>query len=137
MSERNLAEEARTRLRRIEGQVRGIQGMLDTIDGGESAERARRMLAEGRPQAEIARDLGVSRRRVSDIAKGREANDCEPCDGLLTQVHAVRAAVEQVGLVIMELHLERCLREDLALNEQGQESLRAALKHWARLGSTR
>ena len=95
------------------------------------------MLAEGRTQADVARELGLSRRRVGDIAKGHEAAACEPCDGLLTQVHAVRAAVEQVGLIIMELHLERCLREDLALNEQGQESLRAALKHWARLGSSR
>jgi hypothetical protein len=42
-----------------------------------------------------------------------------------------------VGLVIMELHLERCLRDDLSLSDEGQESLRAALKHWARLGSGR
>jgi DNA-binding FrmR family transcriptional regulator len=137
MSERNLAEEARTRLRRIEGQVRGIQGMLDSLDGGATAERTREMLAEGSSQAEIARELGISRRRVADIARGHETTDCEPCDGLLTQVHAVRAAVEQVGLVIMELHLERCLRDDLALSDEGQESLRAALKHWARLGSSR
>jgi DNA-binding FrmR family transcriptional regulator len=111
--------------------------MLDSLDGGATSDRTRELLASGTSHAEIARELGISRRRVSDIARGREATDCEPCDGLLTQVHAVRAAVEQVGLVIMELHLERCLRDDLALSDEGQESLRAALKHWARLGPGR
>ena len=61
MPERNLAEEARTRLRRIEGQVRGIQGMLDSLDGGATAERTRELLAEGMTHAQVATELGISR----------------------------------------------------------------------------
>ncbi len=94
MTERNLTEQAQTRLRRIEGQVRGIQRMLDCL--GESQEG-------------------------------------EPCDGLLTQVLAVRSAVEQVGLIILELHLQQCAMGDKPLEEEQLSGVRDALKLWARL----
>lgn len=61
-------------------------------------------------------------------------SDTEPCDGLLTQVLAVRAAVEQVGVVIMELHLQRCVLDGVPLDEERQRDLREALKLWSRLG---
>ena len=94
MPERNLTEQAKTRLRRIEGQVRGIQRMLDRM------------------------------------AEGCEG---EPCEDLLTQVLAVRAAVEQVGLIILELHLQRCALGDHPLAEEQLRDVREALKLWARL----
>ncbi len=93
MPERPIAEQAKTRLRRIEGQVRGIQGMMDRMD--------------------------------------------EPCDSLLTQILAVRAAVEQVGLLIMELHLQRCVLGDLPMDEQRLRDLHDSLKLWSRLTSMR
>ena len=93
MAERSVTEEARTRLRRIEGQVRGIQGMLDQV----------------------------------------AASEGEPCDRLLIQVLAVRAAVEQVGLLIMELHLQRCVLGGLDMNDERLRDLREALKLWSRL----
>jgi DNA-binding FrmR family transcriptional regulator len=89
-----------TRLRRIEGQVRGIQGMLDKWQ-----------------------DCG-------------DASGQEPCDGLLTQILAVRAAVEQVGVIIMDLHLERCVLDGVPVDEKRLDDLREALKLWPRLGST-
>lgn len=113
MSERNLKQQARTRLRRIEGQVRGIQGMLD------------RMAEEP-----------ASRQAVSGIARGRCAPDREPCDSLLTQILAVRAAVEQVGLMIVELHLQRCVLDGLPMDDEKLRDLRQALKLWSRLSST-
>ena len=98
MAERNLTEQANTRLRRIEGQVRGIQGMLERANDG---------------------------------------SDGEPCDSLLTQILAVRAAVEQVGLLIMELHLQRCVLGDLPMDDQRLRGLHDTLKLWSRLNSTR
>ncbi len=98
MPERPLAEQAKTRLRRIEGQVRGIQGMLDRME---------------------------------------EPCDEEPCDSLLTQILAVRAAVEQVGLLIMELHLQRCVLGDVSMDEERMSDLHNALKLWSRLTSMR
>ena len=137
MPERTLTQEARTRLRRIEGQVRGIQAMLDRM--GEDApaveQRVRDLLAKGMRQAEVARTLGISRQRVSEIARGRSTSEVEPCDSLLTQILAVRAAVEQVGLLIMELHLQRCVFCDQPMDEQRLRDLRETLKLWSRLSS--
>jgi DNA-binding FrmR family transcriptional regulator len=90
MPDRDLTDQARTRLRRIEGQVRGLQHMLDSL--GEN------------PCAPV---------------------DGEACERLITQVLAVRAAVE------------RCAWGDLRLDEEASASLRAALKRWARLASAR
>ena len=137
MSERTLTQEARTRLRRIEGQVRGIQAMLDrTGEGTADLERqVRDLLAKGMRQADVARTLGISRQRVSEIARGRSTAEVEPCDSLLTQILAVRAAVEQVGLLIMELHLQRCVFCDERMDEQRLQDLRETLKLWSRLSS--
>ena len=138
MSERTLTQEARTRLRRIEGQVRGIQAMLDRTgeEGAEDLERqVRDLLAKGMRQADVARTLGISRQRVSEIARGRSTAAVEPCDSLLTQILAVRAAVEQVGLLIMELHLQRCVFCDERMDEQRLQDLRETLKLWSRLSS--
>ena len=137
MSERTLTQEARTRLRRIEGQVRGIQAMLDrTGEGTADLERqVRDLLAKGMRQADVARTLGISRQRVSEIARGRSTAQVEPCDSLLTQILAVRAAVEQVGLLIMELHLQRCVFCDERMDEQRRQDLRETLKLWSRLSS--
>jgi len=80
MTKPDLSQQAKTRLRRIEGQVRGIQGMLDRLGGCD------------------------------------DAGEGEPCDSLLTQVLAVRAAVEQVGLIIMELHLQQCVLDGVDMD---------------------
>jgi DNA-binding FrmR family transcriptional regulator len=113
MAERTLIDQAKTRLRRIEGQVRGIQGMLDRMaaEDGEAA--------PAEPPAE------------AEESEGRCGP--EPCDGLLTQLLAVRAAVEQVGVIIMELHLQHCVLGDLPEDEERMRNLREALKLWTKL----
>ncbi len=140
MAERTLSQQVKTRLRRIEGQVRGIQGMLDRMEEGPAArelleQRARDMLAAGERPARVARALGISRQRVSDIACGRCGPEGEPCDSLLTQVLAVRAAVEQAGLMIMELHLQQCVFQDAPIDEGKLQDLRDSFKLWSRLSS--
>lgn len=138
MSEQDLVQQAKTRLRRIEGQVRGIQGMLDRMSEDPDAEEGVRrsvceMLAEGTSRAQIARTVGISRQRVSDIAAGRGTRNGEPCDRLLTQILAVHAAVEQVGLLVMELHLQRCVLNGLPVDDDRLRDLRESLKLWSRL----
>ena len=138
-TDRDLIDQAKTRLRRIEGQVRGIQGMLDQMAGDPDAReqlslRVRDLLDEGKAQAAIARELGISKQRVSDVVKGREGAACaEPCDGLLNQILAVHAAVEQVGLMIMELHLQHCVLDGVPMERQQWNDLRDLLKRWSRL----
>lgn len=119
--------------------MRGIQGMLDQMaDDPESREaltlRVRALLDEGKAQAAIARELQISKQRVADVAKGREPAACaEPCDGLLTQILAVHAAVEQVGLMIMELHLQHCVLDGVPMEKERWNDLRDLLKRWSRL----
>ena len=95
MSERDLTKQAIVRLRRVEGQVRGIQGMLERME--------------------------------------QDSADGDPCDSLLTQILAVRAAVEQVGLLILELHLQQCALGDHPLQDDQLRDLRETLKLWSRL----
>ena len=137
-TDRDLAQQAKTRLRRIEGQVRGIQGMLDRLDKEQDTLglRVRDLLASGKRQTEVARELGLTRRRVAGLAQGRCGPEGEPCDSLLTQVLAVHAAVEQVGLLIMELHLQRCVLEGVPITEGRLQELRESLRLWSRLGSS-
>lgn len=61
------------RLRRIEGQVKGIQ----------------RMLEEGRP-----------------------------CEDVITQIMAARAALDKVALSVMAEHMEECLAESVSSTEK-------------------
>jgi CsoR family transcriptional regulator, copper-sensing transcriptional repressor len=78
-----------TRLRRIEGQVQGLQRMLEN---------------------------------------GRE------CEEMLTQVMAARSSLDQVGLLLMETHIERCIMEGLPADSPLVKELADALKSWARFG---
>jgi DNA-binding FrmR family transcriptional regulator len=78
-----------TRLRRIEGQVQGIQRMLEN---------------------------------------GRE------CEEVLTQIMAVRSSLDQVGLLLMEMHIDRCLLDGLPEDSPVTQEIGEVLKSWARFG---
>ena len=140
MSEPDLTQQAMTRLKRIEGQVRGIQGMLGRMAADPEAqqallERVRGMEERGLDRGQIAAELGVSEQQIADVECGRQPQDGEPCDSLLTQILAVRAAVEQVGLIIMELHLQRCVLDGVPIDDERLRVLRDSLKLWSRLSS--
>ena len=77
------------RLRRIEGQIRGIH----------------RMVAEDRM-----------------------------CEDVLTQLMAARSGLDQVGLLIMDRHVESCLTGGLP-EDEGLRNLQAALRMWLRFGT--
>jgi DNA-binding FrmR family transcriptional regulator len=85
----NEPETLLTRLRRVEGQIRGIQRMLE---------------------------------------EGRE------CEDVLTQLTAARSALDRVGLLLMEWHIERCVLSGLPPDEPRVQALREALKTWTRFG---
>lgn len=91
MNDDNTVEQILTRLRRIEGQIRGLQRMFE---------------------------------------QGRE------CEDVLTQLTAVRSGLEQVGLLIMDVHLRRCVLGDEAADGEKLATLRDALRLWTRLGLT-
>ncbi len=88
--ERPEAEALLARLRRIEGQVRGLQ----------------RMLEEGRV-----------------------------CEDVLTQLMAARSSLDQVGLLIMDHHIEHCLLASDLPNDESLRKLQHALRTWLRFGA--
>ena len=77
------------RLRRIEGQIRGIH----------------RMLEEDRV-----------------------------CEDIVTQLMAARSSLDQVGVRLLEHHVERCLCDD-ETPEQAARNMQQALKMWMRMGA--
>ena len=89
MTLEDRTKSVQTRLRRIEGQVQGLQRMLDS---------------------------------------GRE------CEEMLTQIMAVRSSIDQVGILLMEHHIERCILEGLPADSPLFHDLTVALKSWARFG---
>ena len=78
-----------TRLRRIEGQLRGIQRMLEE-------------------------------ERV--------------CEDVVTQLVAARNAIDQVGVRVLEMHIEQCVFGGRPVDPAQAEALREALKSWTRFG---
>ena len=87
-----LAQEVQNllaRLRRIEGQIRGIQ----------------RMLEEDRV-----------------------------CEDIVTQLMAARSSLDQVGVRLLDHHVERCLCDDES-PEQRVRNMQQALKMWMRMGA--
>jgi DNA-binding FrmR family transcriptional regulator len=88
MKESSSADSLITRLRRIEGQIRGIQ----------------RMLEEGRD-----------------------------CEDVLTQIMAARSGIDQVGLLLMDHHIEKCLLSSMS-GDPGLRNLQQALRMWLRFG---
>jgi DNA-binding FrmR family transcriptional regulator len=77
------------RLRRVEGQIRGIQ----------------RMLEEDRV-----------------------------CEDIVTQLMAARSSLDQVGVRLIEHHIDRCLCGD-ASPEEAARNMQQALKLWMRMGA--
>jgi DNA-binding FrmR family transcriptional regulator len=78
-----------TRLRRVEGQIRGIQ----------------RMLEEDRV-----------------------------CEDVVTQVMAARTALDQVSVLILDHHVQRCVCSNQSA-EDAMRTMQSALRMWMRLGA--
>jgi DNA-binding FrmR family transcriptional regulator len=56
------------------------------------------------------------------------------CDEVVTQLLAVRAAIDRVGLLVLSRQVDLCLGEDG--DPRSMETLRTALRHITRLGTS-
>ncbi len=54
------------------------------------------------------------------------------CPELITQLLAARAALDQVGRLLLEKEMERCLGQGISVGERTR--FQEALRLWARLG---
>jgi DNA-binding FrmR family transcriptional regulator len=82
------------------------------------------------------KDVIVRLRRIEGQVRGiqRMVEDDRACEQMLTQLMAVRAGVDQVGLLLLETHIESCLLKDLEADAARLDELRDTLKMWARFG---
>lgn len=86
----DYAEAALFRLRRIEGQVRGLQRMIES----------------------------------------------EPdCEKIMVQIGAVRAAMEQVSLLLLDHHIAHCVFKDAPVSAETIHGVQQTLRTWIRYGA--
>ena len=55
------------------------------------------------------------------------------CEDVVTQLMAARSSLDQVGLLIIDRHIDRCLVGD-AQPEEALRNLQQALRLWLRFG---
>ena len=85
---------------------------------------------------EAGKALSTRLRRIEGQVQGlrRMIENGRDCEEVLTQIMAVRSSLDQVGLLLMERHIETCLLSELASDSPLRGDLRDALKSWARFG---
>ena len=83
-----MRQDILTRLRRIEGQVGGLQRMIEA---------------------------------------GKD------CSEIVTQLSALRGALDQVGFILLSHRMEECLRAKLETGESGKKALDDAMKLFLKL----
>src|SRR3972149_1947865 len=83
------------------------------------------------PEALLARP-----RRIEGQIRGihRMVAEDRVCEDVLTQLMAARSGLDQVGLLIMDRHVESCLMGALP-EDEGLRNLQAALRMWLRFGT--
>ena len=75
-------------------------------------------------------------RRIEGQIRGihRMVSEDRMCEDVLTQLMAARSGLDQVGLLIMDHHIEHCLLEALP-DQHGLRNLQSALRLWLRFGA--
>ncbi len=72
--------------------------------------------------------------RVEGQVRGlrRMLEECRCCEDVLTQLLAIRASLEQAGVLILDRHLQECVLNEAELDESTLANLREALRLWSR-----
>ena len=75
-------------------------------------------------------------RRIEGQVRGlhRMVSEDRMCEDVLTQMMAARSSLDQVGLLLMDHHIEHCLLAGLP-DHEGLRNLQSALRLWLRFGA--
>lgn len=96
------------------------------------------MMAEGTLELSPCEETLLRRlKKIEGQVRGlqRMVSQHRDCHDILTQLLAARSALDQVGLMLLDDHLERCLPLDGALPAKVDVSqLRRTLGLWTRFG---
>lgn len=75
-------------------------------------------------------------RRIEGQIRGitRMVSEDRMCEDVLTQLMAARSGLDQVGLLLMDHHIDHCLLSGLP-DHEGLRNLQSALRLWLRFGA--
>jgi DNA-binding FrmR family transcriptional regulator len=75
-------------------------------------------------------------RRIEGQIRGinRMVSGDRMCEDVLTQLMAARSGLDQVGLLLMDHHIEHCLLAGLP-GQDGLRNLQSTLRLWLRFGA--
>ncbi len=85
---------------------------------------------------EVSKSVVNRLRRIEGQVQGlrRMLENDRQCEEVLTQLMAVRSGLDQVGVLLMETHIERCILKGISADNEVVKDLSDALKSWARFG---
>jgi len=93
-------------------------------------------MARPRENAEVSQDILLKRlRRIEGQVRGIEKMivDGRDCESLLTQLAAVRSAIESVGALMLNNYMKLCFRRDSETEPANIDSLARAVAIWGRV----
>jgi len=93
-------------------------------------------MAKTRGNAEVSQDILLKRlRRIEGQIRGIEKMliDDRDCESLLTQLAAVRSAIESVGALMLNNYMKLCFRRDTGAESANISSLARAVAIWGRV----
>jgi CsoR family transcriptional regulator, copper-sensing transcriptional repressor len=104
--------------------------------GQTAMKNASGLIGTGKTMTEIDKSVGTRLRRIEGQVQGlqRMLDSGRDCEEALTQIMAVRSSLDQVGLILMEHHIEHCLLGGLPDDSPVAKDVSDVLKSWARFG---
>lgn len=83
----------------------------------------------------IRQDLLNRLKRTEGQVRGlqRMIEDEKDCSQVVTQLSAIRGALDQVGFILLSHRMEECLKAKLEKGEPGQKALEDAMKLFLKL----
>lgn len=93
-------------------------------------------MAKRQGTQEISQEILLKRlKRIEGQVRGIEKMivDGRDCESLVTQLAAVRSAIESVGALVLNNYMKLCFRKDIGLDSTSVDSLARAVAIWGRV----
>lgn len=93
-------------------------------------------MAKTKETEEISQEMLLRRlKRIEGQIRGIEKMivDSRDCESLVTQLAAVRSAIESVGALVLNNYMKLCFRKDISSQVASIDSLARAIAIWGRV----
>jgi len=93
-------------------------------------------MAEKVERDEMTKEMLLKRlRRIEGQVRGLEKmiTDDRDCESLVTQLAAVRSAIESVGALVLNNYMKLCFRKGVDTESSGIDSLARVIAIWGRV----